>query len=97
MTYNGWHNYETWVTALWIDNEESTQEESREILRAWRDSGGGYLVQAGDSLKEWAETVYLDPILEEHPASLAADLLSAAWSEINWREIAENWLEERHG
>jgi len=26
-------------------------------------------------------------------ASLASDLLGAALSEVNWREIAESWLE----
>ena len=26
MTYNGWRNYETWVTKLWIDNDQSEEE-----------------------------------------------------------------------
>lgn len=30
-TYNGWRNYETWLVALWIDNEESAQNAAREI------------------------------------------------------------------
>lgn len=25
-TYNGWRNYETWCVALWIDNEQGSQE-----------------------------------------------------------------------
>ena len=24
--YNGWTNYETWVTKLWMDNDEGSQE-----------------------------------------------------------------------
>jgi len=28
--YNGWYNYETWVTALWMDNEEPS-------YRYWRE------------------------------------------------------------
>ena len=30
--YNGWKNYETWSTALWMDNDQGTQEASREIV-----------------------------------------------------------------
>ena len=29
--YNGWRNYETWLVALWIDNDESAQNAAREI------------------------------------------------------------------
>lgn len=31
--YNGWTNYETWAVALWIDNEQGTQEAIRELVR----------------------------------------------------------------
>jgi hypothetical protein len=31
--YNGWTNYETWVTALWLDNDYATQFHWREATR----------------------------------------------------------------
>lgn len=31
--YNGWRNYETWLVALWIDNDEGTQDAAREIAQ----------------------------------------------------------------
>ena len=29
--YNGWKNYETWLVALWIDNEQSSYSYAREL------------------------------------------------------------------
>lgn len=43
-------------------------------------------------------TYLKEQIAEEHPlstkSSLYADLLNAALSEVNWREIAEHYIEE---
>jgi len=36
MTYNGWTNYETWVVKRWLDNDESTVELQRELLKQAR-------------------------------------------------------------
>lgn len=43
-----------------------------------------------DALKEWVT----DELLPDLGATLAADLLGAAVSEVNWREIALNYLSE---
>lgn len=32
-THNGWTNYETWLFALWLDNERGTYEMAREMAR----------------------------------------------------------------
>ena len=34
--YNGWKNYETWLVALWLDNERETYEYWREEARRIR-------------------------------------------------------------
>jgi|SRR5665213_3375087 len=100
-TYNGWTNYETWNVALWIDNEPGTYETRREMaVQAWEDAETrrGYESQTrqdsakyllSERLREWVEE--MAPNLG---ASMFSDLLSAALSEVNWYEIAENWLEE---
>jgi hypothetical protein len=31
--YNGWTNWETWNTNLWLNNDESTYYEARRICR----------------------------------------------------------------
>ena len=95
--YNGWTNYETWVTALWIDNDQGTSEQAREMTReraeetninklTGRDQTA---YQLGKALREWVEEEML-PALGD--ASLQADLLGAAVDEVNWQEIAEHYL-----
>jgi hypothetical protein len=86
--YNGWTNYETWVTALWIDNEEWSYNERRRIVAELNGEGRAAMA---DALQAWAEETFIDPITESR-ASLATDLLRAAWSDVNWFEIAENWM-----
>lgn len=98
--YNGWTNYETWATALWIDNEEGSYGEARRIVSEvvttavqseWDQAHAG---RCANALKDWAEEWFIDPFTEDSPAGLHADLLRAAWSEVNWYEIAENMLQE---
>ena len=40
--YNGWHNYETWLVKLWIDNEEGSYNYWREVAQeCWNEAGIG--------------------------------------------------------
>lgn len=99
--YNGWANYETWAVALWIDNEQGTHEQRRgmghtavriapvnqNVPEIWTAQQAARYAYA-DALKEWVT----DELMPDLGASLAADLLGAALSEVDWAEIAENWL-----
>jgi len=83
-TYNGWTNYETWNVALWLDNDEGTYNYVREM--------------AGESANEYDLAVQLQAFVEEMApeldASMFADLLGAALSNVEWSEIARNILSE---
>ena len=35
--YQGYTNYETWAVALWIDNDQNTQEEVKELVKTTLD------------------------------------------------------------
>ncbi len=92
--HNGWANYETWLTALWIDNDRGSYEHRRDltcqIKDSYPDDEEKQAYELGDLLKDW--------ISEQNPlsdqASLFVDLINAALSEVNWREIAVNFLSE---
>lgn len=91
MAYNGWSNYETWNVKLWMDNEEGS-------YRYWNDEAHRI---AEDNSKEDATRILADQLKDEHQnnapdlgASVWADLLGAALSEVDWYEIASALLED---
>ena len=86
MSYNGWKNYETWNVALWIDNEEGSYHERRDMARSARSVG-----EYARMLQDWVEEMAPDL-----GASMFSDLLNAALSEVDWDEIAEAWYAEEH-
>lgn len=103
-TYNGWTNYETWVVNLWMDNEEGSHDYWVEVAQEIHDD----LEEPTNSMTKMDEAVYLlaDRLKDYHEeikdeilgnvmltSSVWADLLGAALSEVNWREIAEHLLE----
>jgi soluble cytochrome b562 len=88
--YQGWKNYESWAVKLHIDNEQGSQEMSRDLVMnvrvedkdEWRRDGA-------DVLKEW-----LEDEMPDLGATMWADLLNGAWSEVDWYEISENIIDE---
>lgn len=106
--YNGWTNYETWLVGLWLGNDEATYNywhgEAEECKRkAAAGLGNPYAdspeqatkLLLSDSLKEQIHNVKDDLLASNKlEASMWADLLSAALSEVNWQEIADHMLQE---
>lgn len=89
MTYNGWSNYETWVTKLWMDNEEPS-------YRYWGERVAD--IRSDEDDRDTAIYVLADALKDEHEEALpelegfASDLLRAAFGEVDWREIAESMI-----
>ena len=91
--YNGWVNYETWLVNLWMDNDQGSQEMWREHARESIDADEGCnWFYFEERLKE-----YLDMLIEDMDngiaSGLAHDLIGAAISEVNTREISMSWIE----
>lgn len=91
MAYNGWTNYETWCVKLHMDNDEYSQRYwGRQAREAVRDHEGarGCIGVLADQLEDWHK--------EGMPqvAGVYADMLNAAFSEVNWNEIARNLVGE---
>lgn|SRR4030067_2655307 len=100
--YNGYTNYETWCVNLWIDNDQGlyyqVQEMTQQIYDEAEESNdyniyiskdNNALRQLEDQLKDFIEE--MNPLTDT--ADMFSDLLNSALSEVDWREIAENWLE----
>lgn len=97
--YNGWNNYETWCVALWLRNDEGSYRYWQDVTQeCWDDAEAdktstrkeNAAIALADRLKDEIEEG--SPLADE--ASLYSDFLRSAISEIDWHEIAENWLEE---
>lgn len=105
--YNGWFNYETWLVKLWMDNEQSSQEHwSERATEALREAGetmsANFRMTGVEpfTTEEKAAFALAKELKAQHEESLpeldgfAADLLSAAMSEVNWHEIAKSLLDD---
>lgn len=102
--YNGWTNYETWNVALWIDNEQGTHEYWRAAAGdAWEEAEHDrpeYFSRSEQARFQLADRLKDEITDQSHDfletargsASMWSDLLGAALSEVNWTEIADNWL-----
>ncbi len=88
--YNGWANYETWLVALWMDNDYGTVDHWNEVAEELWDEDDPHKSQRllANRMK--------DEITEHMPdlKGLYADMLNAAFAEVDWDEIASHYLGE---
>ena len=77
LAYNGWANYETWSVGV---------HDFIEFLAETAIDNGDLQVDAS-----WCEDYMYDLLEGDMPNDgLLRQLLNGAWSEIDWREIAEH-------
>jgi hypothetical protein len=88
--YNGWTNWETWVTNLWIDEGVLDLFEVGEQARyfAERDEDS-----AAYELGKWIRE-QVEEFIGEQPAGLVADFVGGCLSSVNWTEIASHHTDE---
>jgi hypothetical protein len=100
---NGYRNYNTWCVALCCDNEQSSYEHWRERAKYWRKNARRLdeVTKGCWTAEETARFRLADElqaaISDANPlqeASLFADLLSSALGDVDWQQVADNWLDE---
>ena len=89
--YNGYANYPTWATALWMDNEPA----SNDFLYDLANREPVYeleMVELNDKADQLEEYVK-EMLLDDQSAGLGYDLLHHAIGVVNWIEIVETHTE----
>lgn len=89
--YNGYANYPTWATALWMDNEPASNEYLYDLANREpvHEAERVELLDKADQLEEYVKEMLLD----DEPNGLGYDLLRHAIDVINWREIVNSHIE----
>ena len=83
--YNGWSNWETWVTKLWLDNDQYVYEMICEMVsEAKKDDGEGI---TGADLHEFVWNTW-DPEGMYMHGSLFCEFVVSGMNTTNWDEIA---------
>jgi hypothetical protein len=93
--YNGWTNYETWDTALWMGESDSYYNEIAQEAYNQAEADGTFTREerAAFDLEDRLKDDF-EENAPELPAGFYSDMLTAAMSEINWYEIAEHYIED---
>jgi hypothetical protein len=99
-TYEGWTNQETWLVALYLDNDPklygyTCQLVEETILLHGKDSSDAIAFLADtleSSVYTEMEEFFPTPTASSSPSLLFSDLFMNAFGEINFREIANHLL-----
>lgn len=91
-TYNGWTNYETWAVGMYLDGNYDGEATYRYVLDLVREHGA-YVPMVADALRDLVAE-HTSRAVDRIASGLAADLLGAAVSEVNWHELAEHKCSE---
>ena len=80
MEYNGWTNKETWLVNIWY--MDAMPEYFAEMEQ--------YEVDANELENILTHICEESETLSQLPVGLLSDFIRDAWSEVNWRELAEH-------
>ena len=88
--YNGYNNYETWLVALWIDNDQGYLEDVHSMADGCTEKDTNDLAT---SIKEYVENMP-DVSQAIETGGMVADLVNSTLSDVDWYELAELYIKE---
>ena len=90
MTYNGWTNYETWLTNLYFDDFTDAFSEMTEDGQ-FDDLEDDDIL---DQVTEYIET-FIDDYISQIVSStdnFVTDIISSFIQEVDWKDIADHYV-----
>ena len=91
LKYNGWTNYETWLCNMWFDDFNFT--DMMDMFDNCEDNCDVLDIIA-NYIKEYIEEHVEYSLSPGDQHGFMNDMINAAISEINWREIAEHYVDD---
>ena len=88
-TYNGWTNYETWLLALNVDNNQGLYETARDLIKRTKDLD---VYEAAKEMKDYLEELTYNEECSIY--KICDNWTHRDWHEINFSEIVKSWREE---
>ena len=97
VKYNGWTNYETWLTNLWYDDFTSD-------FNTMAEEGNFDHMEKGEI--KWRMAEFMQATVEEHldyvigetsrqySVGFLHDLANSAIQEVDWHDIADHYLDD---
>lgn len=93
--YNGWKNYETWAVGMYLDGNYTGADTYEDILTITREELAHENDPSAHNVAARIEGyVTYEVFGADSPSSIATDLLRAALSEVDWRELATHKIAE---
>ena len=84
--YNGWSNWETWISKLWLDNEEHVHAMVVEMVKTSKQDDGDGIT--GAELEEFVWNTFDPDGKYWEGANLFQDFVNFSMNTANWDEIA---------
>lgn len=90
-TYNGWTNYETWLTNLWFDefnfedyvNDGTFDDMDKDDVLIW----------VTDYIKDFIDE-FIESMTPNGTHGFIKDMINSAIQEIDYRDIAEHYVDD---
>jgi hypothetical protein len=87
--YNGWVNYETWLLALNVDNDQGLYESTREIIKRTKDLE---IYNAAKEIKDYLEELAYNEECSIY--KICDNWTQRDWDEVDFSEIVKSWRNE---